>query len=294
MQALPPGKMLAVRLPENELRPWIRDNLAIAAINSPELCVVSGPTDQVAAFGNDLEAGKFGEPVTCRLLRTSHAFHSSMMDPAVDQFAEAVVSTEFNPPQRPIISSVTVREMTAEEVTDPDYWCRQIRETVRFADALAQVLDDSAPVLLEVGPGQALSTLARQHTGRAAEQPVLSSLPHAQQETSAAAHGLTTLGRLWQAGVNVNWHTIYSREHRRRVHLPTYPFERERYWYDTGDVAADAPPAGEGFLSNGAGGPSTDAAALGLPADDIVQRVVQGQVRLMQQQLEAWKHGREQ
>ncbi|MCA9157244.1 MAG: HAD-IIIC family phosphatase [Planctomycetales bacterium] len=201
MQQLPTGSMLAVRMTEAEVLEKLPDELSLAAINGPQLCVVSGPSATVEQWQQKLEAAE----VVCRRLHTSHAFHSAMMDPVVEPFAEQLRGVALRAPQLPIVSSVTGQPLTDAQAVDPNYWARHLRETVRFTDALAAITTDSAAVLLEVGPGQTLSTLARQHPGRNSEQSVLATLPHAKQSSSAREQLLLALGRLWQAGVDVDW-----------------------------------------------------------------------------------------
>ncbi|XZE17903.1 type I polyketide synthase [Pirellulaceae bacterium SH449] len=233
MQSLPSGSMLSVQLNESQLRKFLPASLEIAAINGPQFCVVSGPTEGVDIFANDLENGRYGEDIPSRRLRTSHAFHSRMMDPAIDEFERAVRAINLTAPQIPIVSSVTARAMDDSTATDPVYWARQIREPVRFSDGVFSILDNNKEVLilLEVGPNQALSTLARQQTLDAARHNIVSSLPQAKQIGSDEMFAKSSLSRLWHFGVKINWREVYSGEQRRRVHLPTYRFQRERYTF---------------------------------------------------------------
>ena len=155
-------------------------------------------------------------------------------------------------------------------------------------------------MLLEVGPGQNLATLARQHPAREAEQSVLSSLPHAKQTASSREFYLLALGRLWQSGVDIDWKTQYANQQRRRLHLPGYPFEGQRYWISDGkpiadpclqtDQAVQAPPSQASH-----GSPENDVVKLHGRADTdrpvkdgLAERVIQQQLNLMRQQLEAW------
>ena len=227
VQAQPGGTMLAVRRPEAEVLPLLNDRLSIAAINSPNLCVVSGPYDAVEA----LEAELASQKIAARRLNTSHAFHSQMMEPVLGPFTELLRKVKFNDPQIPYVSNVTAQWITAAEATSPEYWAGHVRQTVRFADGVAQFLKDSKYVLLEVGPGQTLSTLARQHPDKTADQIVLSSLPLSGEQE---LHGLLdALGRLWISGVTIDWAGFYADEKRQRAVLPTYPFERKRHWPDS-------------------------------------------------------------
>jgi non-ribosomal peptide synthase protein (TIGR01720 family) len=233
MQSLPPGAMLSVPLAESELTTLLatRGNrdVSLAAINAPSLCVVSGTVEAVDSIQHELsERG-----VECRRLHTSHAFHSQMMEPVLREFTTEVRRLALHAPQIPYISNVTGRWITADEATDAAYWARHLREPVRFADGVGELVRSGKRVLLEVGPGQTLATLAkRQQPEDAAPCVLLSSLPSPHERQSDAAFLLQTLGQLWLAGANVNWPAFYSQEQRGRVPLPTYPFERERFWVD--------------------------------------------------------------
>jgi amino acid adenylation domain-containing protein len=231
VQVQPGGAMLAIRLPETEVLPLLTPQLTIAAINSPNLCVVSGPHEAIAELENQLTAKK----VAARRLQTSHAFHSPMMEPVLAPFTELLRKVKFGKPEIPYVSNVTARWITAAEAASPEYWADHVRQTVRFADGVAELMKDSRQVLLEVGPGQTLSTLARQHAAKSKEQIVLASLA---MEGEQELHGLLdTLGRLWMAGINVDWEQFYADERRRRVVLPAYPFERKRYWPESAPTA---------------------------------------------------------
>ncbi|MGC1377497.1 MAG: amino acid adenylation domain-containing protein, partial [Anaerolineales bacterium] len=233
IQSLPSGTMLAVPLSEAEIQPLLGNTLSLATINGPTQCVVSGSTEAVAAFEEQLKE----KGVECRRLQISHASHSVMMEPILDLFAEEVKRVKRNPPQIPFVSNLTGEWITAAEATDPDYWVRHLRNTVRFGDGLEQLLKEPAPLLLEIGPGRILSSLAQKHPSRKPEQTVLSSLRHAQDPQSDQAFLLTALGKLWLTGVPVDWNAFYQSERRRRIPLPTYPFERQRCWIEPSKAA---------------------------------------------------------
>jgi acyl transferase domain-containing protein len=239
MQDLPAGAMLAVRLPEAEVLPLLGERLSIAALNSPSITVVSGPFDAVDDLAATLEIKK----VMCRRLATSHAFHSSMLDPMLPGFAEVVGSVRMHPPQVPFVSSLTGAWITDEQATSPDYWVQQVRRAVRFSSGIAELLEDPANILIEVGPGQTLSTLARQHPAKHAAQEIAASLKseeNVQQDLQSqdVKSMLETAGRIWTAGGSVDWAGVHGNEPRHRVPLPTYPFERQRYWIDSHAEAA--------------------------------------------------------
>ncbi len=224
IQELPAGAMLSVPLSEAELRPLLGPELALAAVNAPALCVVSGPVEAVAHLEQRLAASE----VASRRLHTSHAFHSAMMDPIVERFAEEVGQFILRPPALPYLSNVTGTWITAGEATDPRYWARHLRQTVRFADGIAELLAEPERIMLEVGPGRMLSTLVQQHRHAA----VIASLRHPHDEQSDVAFLLGGLGRLWLAGAPIAWERLYASERRQRLPLPTYPFERRRYWIE--------------------------------------------------------------
>ena len=225
MQSLPEGAMLTVSLPPAQLTP--PDGLAIAAINAPAMCVISGPTDAIAAFQHQLTE----QGVSCQRLHISRAGHSSMLEPILALFAAQFVALQLQPPQIPYISNLTGTWITAQEATDPTYWVRHLRQPVQFASGIAELLKEPDLIMLEVGPGRTLSTLARQQPGLT-EQVVIPSLPqtHATQADGTALQ--TALGQIWLAGGVINWAGFYAHERRQRLALPTYPFERQRYWID--------------------------------------------------------------
>lgn len=228
MQQLPPGAMLSVPLALEALEGLLGGELSIAAINEPCRCVVSGSMEAIANLQNQL--GERG--IECIRLRTSHAFHSQMMEPILKPFAERVKLVNLNPPQIPYLSNVTGKWITVAQATDPDYWARHLRHTVQFALSMEELLKEPDQILLEVGSGRTLSTLVKRHPNKVASQVVLSSTRHPQQHGSDVAFLLTTLGQLWLAGVKVDWSGFYAQEQRNRVPLPTYPFERQRYWVE--------------------------------------------------------------
>ena len=228
MQQMPRGDMLAVPLSEQEVQPYLGAQLSLAAVNGPSMCVVSGPSEAVA----DVQYTLAEEGVDCRPLHTSHAFHSAMMGQAAVSFARVIEGVKLNAPSIPYISNVTGTWIDASEATDPAYWARHLRQTVRFADGLATLCEDPDQALLEVGPGRTLATLARQHPGKGASQPVFSSIRHPQEQQPEEAFLQSTLGRLWVSGVERRLEQLYAGERRYRVALPTYPFERRRYFID--------------------------------------------------------------
>ena len=228
MQQQPTGSMLAVQLSEKDIKRFLNQRLSLAAVNAPGFCVVSGETEVVKQLESDLEKSD----VAFTRLHTSHAFHSEMMEPILVAFKERVEKVRVSAPQIPFLSNLTGTWMTSEEAMGASYWARHLRQTVRFSDCVEELLKDPNRVLLEVGPGQTLSMLARQHPDGSKGRMVLSSIRHPKEEKSDIAFILNTLGRLWLSGVEVDWSGFYKGERRHRIPLPTYPFERQRYWIE--------------------------------------------------------------
>lgn len=232
MQTVPAGDMLAVSLPESQVRSLLHDDLALAAVNGTILSVLSGTSVAIETVEKQLIARK----VSCRRLHVSHAFHSQMMEDILPAFIAQVKHIRLQPPKIPYLSNVTGTWITAQEATDPEYWARHLRQTVRFADGLQHLLQEPSRLLLEVGPGRTLATLATRHPAASDKQKstplVLTSVRHPHEQQADEAFLLTTLGKLWLAGVTVDWQGFYARERRQRVPLPTYPFERQRYWVE--------------------------------------------------------------
>ncbi|MEA5465540.1 non-ribosomal peptide synthetase/type I polyketide synthase [Leptothoe sp. PORK10 BA2] len=228
MQQLPGGSMLSVPLPEAEILPHLGDQVSLAVINGPSRCVVAGPHEAI----DDLEQQWIQKGVDCSRLRTSHAFHSAMMEPILDSFRERVNAVQRQAPEIPFISNVTGMWITPSEATDPSYWVQHLRQTVRFAQGLELLLDEPDQILLEVGPGKALTTFALQHPSKSATHAVLSSTRHPKDGQNDTAFLYTTLGKLWAAGGLTDWAACYGEDNRQRLSLPTYPFERKRHWLE--------------------------------------------------------------
>jgi acyl transferase domain-containing protein len=230
MQTCPSGAMLSVYSTRETIQSILPKELVIATINSPDLCVVSGSKTAIETFEQVL----IKQNITYRRLHTSHAFHSPLMEPILDEFQQIVTKINLNPPEIPVISNVTGTWLTATEATQAEYWVQHLRKTVQFSEGIKQVLQKQNPLLLEVGPGRTLTIFAKQH------QPdinALTCLRHPQDKQSDHAHILETLGQLWLSGIEVNWSALYPferhpNERRQRVPLPTYPFERQYYWIE--------------------------------------------------------------
>jgi acyl transferase domain-containing protein/acyl carrier protein len=248
MQTMPAGSMLAVMVPEEMLLPMLPPTVDLAAVNGPGLCVVSGPDGDIA----ELQTMFARQGIGTRPVRTSHAFHSRMMEPILERFRERVATVTLSPPQIPYVSNLTGTWIRAEEATDPEYWVRHLRCCVRFSDTLRLLLDAGGYVFAEVGPGRTLTGLVGAHAQpAAAARPSPAAVPtmrRADEDRDDTEVLLESLGQIWAAGAPVGWERFWSDESRRRVPLPTYPYERRRFWVERNvdDVAAAGPEGDAG------------------------------------------------
>ena len=262
MQELPAGAMLSIRLPEAEVTALLDNRISLAAANGPSLHVVSGPTDVI----DDLERRLNQSGAACRKLVTSHAFHSAMMDPAVAPFTEMVKRIRLAPPKIPYVSTLTGDWITAGQALDPVYWGGHLRQTVRFSQAIRKLIQAPEPILLEVGPGATMATLARQHLNKPGDAVAISSLPGVSASQSDLSSMLSALGSLWLAGVQTDWARLHRGIARQRVSLPTYPFQRKRYW-----IEAPTPAASQD-KSNHASVPTVTEQGLE-PLDTVIRKI---------------------
>ena len=222
MQQAPPGAMSAVLRAAAELQvePF---GIEIAAVNAPEVTVVAGPEEAIAEF----EALQRASGVECRRLHTSHAFHSAAMDTVVQPFADLVARAHPRRPERRFISNATGTWITDEQATNPAYWARHLRAPVLFAQGIRTLFGEGINCFLEVGPGRTLTNLVRAQRPAASAVPTM---PGARENAAEHAMTLQALGQAWLHGADVNWTRFRGGERRRRVPLPTYPFERARHW----------------------------------------------------------------
>ncbi len=226
MQQCSSGAMLSIGLNEKEVQQLLDEEVSLAASNSPSSCVVSGSTQAIDQFQQKLQQ----TGVNCRRLHTNHAFHSPMMSPIIETFVQFLEKVKLNPPKIPLISNLSGTWMTTAQATDPNYWAQHLRQPVRFCQGITQLLKTPETLFLEIGPGRTLSTFVKQLQKE--ESPVLTSLRHPQEQESDVAFLLKSLGKLWLFGVKVDWSGFYIHERRHRIPLPTYPFERQRYWIE--------------------------------------------------------------
>ncbi len=239
MQAQAAGSMLSVRQSADQVAALLDEHSAIAAINGATLCVAAGPDGSMQRLRQQLES----EGVACRLLHTSHAFHSPMMEPVVEPFLRRCQGVPLSAPAIPFVSTVTAQWIDDAQATDPEYWARHLRETVRFADGIRCLWERPDYIMLEVGPRTTTATLARQQATDKRNQLALSSLGDSAESATEWGRLLFAMGQLWIQGVDIDWRRFYQSEQRHKVALPSYPFERKRYWLD-------APAAGAATLES--------------------------------------------
>ena len=227
MQKVPRGKMLSIAISEKELLPLLKDkkNISLAAINSNELCVVSGDEVAIESFGLLMEEAGY----LCRPIRTSHAFHSHMMDEILEAFTKEFAHINLNAPKKSFISNLSGKIAVREEVMTASYWVRHLRETVRFSQGIETVLENNQITLLEIGPGKVLSYLASTNSKKDLGHTVINLVRSAKEEGTDSYHLLSAIGKLWEHGVSPQWSGFYENEQRNKVSLPTYDFEKVSY-----------------------------------------------------------------
>lgn len=226
MSDLPGGSMLSIRSDVETVRTFLSNDIALAAVNSPNLSVVGGTTEAIAQLSTQLNK----KEILNRLLPTSHAFHSHMMDPVIEPFNAVVKTVTLNAPVIPIVSTVTGKWLTNEEAMSPAYWAGHLRSTVHFGGAVQKLLDEGYNLFLEIGPGNSATTLTRQ---QAAGKPiaVIASMEKEENEQSSYNSVLKALGQLWLNGVEPDWKSFYKNEAGTRINeLPTYFFNKKEYW----------------------------------------------------------------
>ncbi|MEV6139122.1 MupA/Atu3671 family FMN-dependent luciferase-like monooxygenase [Nocardia sp. NPDC051990] len=251
MHHMPAGAMLAVGLSEAAVAPLCAMGADLAAVNSAESCVLSGPIEVLAA----VEKAVMNGGSAYRRLDVARAFHSRMTDECLEDLHAALSRIELRPPTIPFVSNVTGDWITDEQATSPDYWVEQTRRTVRFADGLATVFASAPDVVAEIGPGRVLSKLALRHPNRPSGLPVIATLPNAQGDESEAVCLQRALARVWTLGGDVDWAVLWNGD-AQLVDLPGYPFQRNRYWPSEEPLVSDttrviAPAAQQSAMSNG-------------------------------------------
>ncbi len=241
MQQVLPGAMLSVPLSQEELEPLLGDDLSLAIINGPS-CVVAGESEVIDQFAEKMREKR----LICTRLALSHAGHSHLMEPIIDEFRHLMEMIKLTPPRIPMISNITGSWLTTEQAVDPEYWVQQLRKPVRFAEGIEKLIGEKSNLFIEIGPGRDLSVLLRRYISKTEERGVNLIRPE-KREISDVQYLLQKLGRLWLLGLEIDWSQLYIQVGRRRIPLPTYPFERQRYWIE-GDQLASAAAVKEDVL----------------------------------------------
>ncbi len=239
IQELPAGAMLAIPMSEEEVEPLLEKySVSLGAVNGPSMCVLSGPVEAVKALEKELA----DREVITRRLQTTHAFHSQMMECLAEELTGIAGKIECHAPRIPFISNTTGTWFSEEEARDPGYWARHMVRPVLFDRGIKELLKEKERIFLEVGPGQGLTAFLKQHPlcTDGIAQHALPSLPSAYDRRPQLEFMLESAGKLWLLGQSIDWKGFYAHELRRRVPLPTYPFERQRYWVDPPEVQTDA------------------------------------------------------
>jgi phthiocerol/phenolphthiocerol synthesis type-I polyketide synthase E len=229
------GAMVAVFAPEAGVAGYLNEKVSLAAVNASDQVVLSGSAAAISGLIRRLDAAGLQHA----RLRTSHAFHSGLTEPAVGPLTDEIAARARRPPKIPYVSNVTGDWVSEEQVTDPGYWGRQLRETVRFAAAAEKICALPGALMVEAGPGDTLRGLVAA-AGNGGGVTVLPALPRRTSADPADVTFLEAIGRLWLAGAGIDWAAFTGPGRRRRVRLPTYPFQRTRHWVDqpSGPLAA--------------------------------------------------------
>jgi len=258
MQALPSGgAMLAVQAGEDEVRQVLSEyeGVDIAAVNGPTAVVVSGPADVVSAVRERFEA----RDVRVRNLRVSHAFHSSLMEPMLAEYAKVTASISYQSPQIALVSTVTGLPVT-DELQDPEYWVRQVREPVRFADAVSTLRESGVRTFVELGPDAVLTALGATSDAAMVEE---AWLPAMRRDRDEALTLVSAVGQVHARGGAVDWTSFYAGTGAKRVDLPTYAFTRERYWLNPASGSTDVSGLGQSAAGHALLGATVSLAAGG-------------------------------
>ncbi|EMI17169.1 polyketide synthase type I [Rhodopirellula maiorica SM1] len=231
LQRVPAGGMMTVALPASEVAVLAGESLDLAVENGPSMCVVSGTDGALAEFAERIKT----QDVESKRIPIRIAAHSRLLDPVLPEFRAFLEAVRLSPPKIPFVSNRTGTWITDAEATSADYWCEQLRHTVQFSKCLETVACDESSVFVEVGPGKILSALARQHPSIAPKRTVLSSLRHANEAIDDTTFFLSTYARMWAAGLPIDLKSQWAGETRKRISLPTYAFQQDRYWIDATD-----------------------------------------------------------
>jgi len=246
-EELPKGEMVSVGAGEEEVSRMLDAELSIAAVNGPQQVVVSGREGAIAKLCEKLERAR----IEHQRVQIDVAAHSQLVERILDRYEEYLRGVKKERPVRRFISNLSGKWVKEEEATDAGYWRRQLRECVRFSEGVKELVESGAEVMVEVGPGQTLSSLVKTQKGEKPVKWVIETIRRPKEEQDDREYLAAAIGKLWMAGMEIDWNRYYEREKRRRVGLPTYPFERQSYWIEArGGVNERARSLGAGRKEN--------------------------------------------
>ncbi|PEL52430.1 type I polyketide synthase [Bacillus wiedmannii] len=224
------GKMLSVHASEEKILPYLNESVSIAAVNTTNACVVAGEAHAIEELNEELS--EYG--IVCNELQTSHAFHSAMMEPAIEPFSQLVSKVNLTPPSIPIMSNVTGTWLTDEEAVSSSYWANHLRLPVLFERGIGKLLEEPSYIFVEIGPGNTLCSLLNQHTAKKDSHVAVNMVKHPKVKISDCKLIRSSLGKIWINGGDIDWNNYYSGKYHRpaKVSLPKYPFERSRFWLE--------------------------------------------------------------
>ena len=238
MDDVPEGGMVSVELPANELQKHLGEDLDLASVNSPELSVATGAADALDGLSDRLSKLE----IEHQRVKINIAAHSRMLEGILEPFGEYLKNIELRAPEIPFISNRTGTWITEEQATSPQYWVEHLRNTVNFSAGITTLLQEDDRVLIEVGPGHTLSSLAKHHP-EAVPQRIFASLRHSDEKIRDDSYLMSVLGRIWMCGAELNPSFLWPGQQRYRVSLPTYAFQHNRYWIEPGEVNSTARPS---------------------------------------------------
>jgi len=221
MYSVEKGSMIAIDAPLENIQHLLNDTLSIAAINSKTTCVVSGKIEDIESFSEVLTANE----LSFSKLKTSHAFHSAMMDEMLDSYKQKISKVQLANPQLPFVSNLTGKQITDQEAVSPDYWVNHLRQTVNFSDGIELILKKGQGIFVEIGPGNTLLSLSKQNSNYSKKNATIETLTRFNDETNDNLKFANAVGNLWKNGVKINWTEYYAHEKRKRISVPSYSFD---------------------------------------------------------------------
>ncbi|MEP0265321.1 SDR family NAD(P)-dependent oxidoreductase [Dokdonia sp.] len=229
MQSLPSGIMLSVDVRESDIIPMLKNSkVDIAVINTTDNCVISGRKEEI----EELNKIFITKGYQTKQLNTSHAFHSGMMDPILDDFKKVLESIPRNTPEIPFVSNISGKWITNKQAMSADYWSDHLRKTVRFNDSIDKLLERDKVIFIEVGPGRSLSSFLKSNKNKTENHRVINLMRHKKEKIADEDYLKDKIGELWLYGLKIDWQKQNWIQGRHKISLPTYPFQRKRFWID--------------------------------------------------------------